>query len=227
MTPQRALVVACVIMAIALPFSFAVGDPVDRLVGTVELDQPLAVAIPTSLDEWELARENELGERVEQITKVDDYISRVYRGRDGAEVLLYVAFHGNKERGLQTYYHNATVCYPAAGWDLVGEEFETLTLHDAARQLPVCRYRFERSGERLSVLTFFRVDGEVLDQSPRNKPFWMLAERLSPPIDDSPGTFVQVQVVVRVAAGMSDTDAAIRQVRFLQTFGGSILQAVP
>ena len=99
-------------------------------------------------------------------TQVDDHVRRVYTSADGGEVLLYVAYHGNKERGMQTWYHNPTVCLPSQGWTLESERSGTETLPDSARPVPVCRYLFAKDGRRLSVLTFFQVDRELLDQSP-------------------------------------------------------------
>ena len=225
MTPQRAVLIACLFLAAAIPISFFVGDPMDRLLGTTPLPRPLRDAIPATVEGWHMVQDDELREYELQITMVDDYVSRLYEGPDGETVLLYVAYHGNKERGLQTLYHNASVCYPAAGWQLAGERFQDITLHDVAKHVPTCRYSFERGGEELSVLTFFKVDDELLDQSPRNKPFWMLGERLTPRVDDAPGTFVQVQIVVRVTDDA--ISAATLQERFLQDFGTVIFQAIP
>jgi hypothetical protein len=84
---------------------------------------------------------------------------------------------------------------------------------------------FAKDTLRLSVLTFFQVGGELLDQSPRNKAIWMLVDRALPPLDDSPGTFVQAQVIVPVGAG-GESAAAALQSQFLRTFGSAILRAV-
>jgi len=221
---RGALAAVCVLFAAAAVASVFIGDRVDRLLGTVELARPLGRAIPSEHAGWR-GVEEDLTPQERKTLLLDDYVRRGYRGPRGEQVSLFVSYYGNKERGLQRYYHNPTVCYPAAGWGQVDTRFSTETLHDAAKQLPVCRYIFEKGGTRISVLTFFRVDGEFLDQSPRNKPFWMLADRLTPDLDDSPGTFVQVQVIAAVQGG-DDYAASDAQSRFLQAFGGVILAAV-
>ena len=225
MKPVTALWVIAAVLAAALPLSMGVGDPLDRLRATVRLERPLKEAIPTEHRGWRMLQEDELREYELEITKVDDYVSRLYAGPAGARVLLYLAYHGNKERGMDTLYHNASICYPAAGWNLASERFEDVTLHDIAKVVPTCRYLFERGSEKITVLTFFKVDDELLDQSPRNKPFWMLAEKLTPDLDDSPGTFVQAQLVVPV--GDDRLTAEAHQRRFLQDFGTAIFQAIP
>ena len=126
---------------------------------------------------------------------------------------------------MQTYYHNATVCFPSQGWTVESERPGSETSPELAREIPVCRYVFAKDGTRLSVMTFFEVDGEPLDQSPRNKPFWLLLDRATPQLSDRPGTFVQVQIIVSVPA-QGDHRATDLQSRFLRAFGHSILKAV-
>jgi EpsI family protein len=222
--PRTALVAVCAVMAAAAAISYAVGDPASRLTGTVRLSRPLNDAIPRELGDWR-GVDDPMSDEVVRTTKVDDYVRRRYRSRDGAELLLYVAYHGNKERGMQTYYHNATICFPSQGWRLESERTGTETLHDAAKEVPVCRYVFSKDAMRISAMTFFKVDGDLLDQSPRNKPFWMLLDRATPQLDDSPGTFVQVQLLTTVGAG-GESGAADVQSRFLRDFGRTILTAV-
>lgn len=224
MTTRQAGLLVCALLAVAAVVSFAIGDGTARLLGTVRLPRPLAEAVPLELAGWKGVDEP-VGEAVVRITKIDDNVRRRYRAPGGAEVLLYVAYHGNKQRGMETLFHNPTVCYPSEGWTLVSERTGTETLARSAREIPVCRYVFARAGTRASVLTFFQVGGELLDQTPRNKWFWTLVDRAKPQLDDSPGTFVQVQVFTLVGRD-GDAAAANVQSRFLRDFGEAILAAV-
>jgi len=224
MKTTTAVAAALTLLAAGAAASYVVGDSSGRLTGTVALPRPLKTSIPLELAGW-TGVDEALPDNVLRTIRVDDYVRRRYRDAAGTEVLLYVAYHGNKERGMQTYYHNATVCFTSAGWAIESEKASSETLPDAAKEIPVCRYVFGKDGEKLSVLTFFKVDKELLDQSPRNKPFWTLLERVSPKFDDSPGTFVQVQIVAPVEAG-GEYAAADVQSRFLRDFGRRILSAV-
>ena len=224
MTPRFAALLICAIFTAGLAASLRFGDSMERLLGTSRLARPLADAIPASLGGWN-GRDVPLSDTEKRAILVDDSLRRDYRGPAGEEVALFVSFHGNKQRGLQRYYHNPTVCYPAAGWTLTATRFERITLEDAGREIPTCRYMFERAGARMSVLTLFRVDDEFLDESPRNKPLWMLVEKLMPAFDDAPGTFVQVQVIAPLRGG-DESAAAAASARFLQAFGRTILSAI-
>jgi EpsI family protein len=221
---RTAAIVVCALLGVAAIASYTVGDRFKGLTATVRLPHRLADAIPASLGEWR-GTDEPLTEAAIRTTQVDDHLRRRYTTGGGAELLLYVAYHGNKERGMQTWYHNPTVCLPTQGWTLEGERTATETLPDSARPVPVCRYVFEKDGRRLSLLTFFQVGGELLDQSPRNKAMWTLVDRALPQLDDSPGTFVQAQVIVPIGAG-GESAAADTQSQFLRTFGSAILRAV-
>jgi EpsI family protein len=222
--PKTAVASVCALLAAASVASYVVGDGLARLARTERLPRPLAVAIPAQLGGW-TGTDDPLPEKTVATLKVDDYVKRQYRGANGELVLLYVAYHGNKQTGMDTFYHNVDICFPSAGWTRESQKTGSETLHDAAKEIPVCRYVFAKDGKQLSVLTFFKVDDEFLDQSPRNKPFWMLIEKATPQFDDSPGTFVQVQVVTRVGEG-GEFEAAEVQSRFVREFGPLILKAV-
>jgi EpsI family protein len=223
-TARQAGLVVCALLAVAAAVSFAIGDGTARLLGTVRLPRPLAQAVPLDLAGWKGVDEP-IDEAVIRITKIDDHVRRRYRAADGAAVMLYVGYHGNKQRGMDTLYHNPTICFPAQGWKPVGERTGIETLPRSAREIPVCRYVFARADTRASVLTFFKVGGELLDQSPRNKWFWTLVDRATPQLDDSPGTFVQVQVLTEIGRD-GEAAAANVQSRFLRDFGEAILAAV-
>lgn len=221
---RAAALLLCAVFTAGAAASLFLGDSVGHLLGTERLAHPLAEAVPAEFGGW-TGKDDPLTDAERKTLLLDDHVRRVYRGPGGEMVTLFVSFHGNKERGLQRYYHNPTVCYPAAGWTLEATRFERVTLEDLAEEIPTCRYVFEKTGSRISVLTLFQVDREFLDESPRNKPFWMLLDRLKPEIDDRPGSFTQVQVIVPIREG-DEAAAAALSVRFLRTFGRTILSAV-
>lgn len=224
MNLRTAALLLCGLFTAAGAASIRWGDPIEKLLGTARLARPLEQAVPAAFRGWS-GKDEPLTASEKEILLLDDHVRRVYAGPAGEQVTLFISFHGNKERGLQRFYHNPTVCYPAAGWTLASTRFERVTLEDLAREVPTCRYVFEKGGARMSVLTVFKVDEEFLDESPRNKPFWMLLDRLKPDVDDRPGSFVQIQVIVPVRGG--DESAAARlSARFLQEFGRTILSAV-
>lgn len=208
----------------AVPASRLLGPDADALVARTPLAQPLAEAVPIEHAGW-TGRELDLNEVERERLDVDDYVNRVYTNAAGDQIGLFITYQGNKQRGLRSYYHNASVCYPAQGYAQQDTQISELVLTDVAQRVPTCRYTFEKGRDRRLVLTFFKVDDEFLQESPRNRPFWVMAEKFESVLDDSPGTFAQVQVIAAVGPD-GDAAASTLQREFLQQFGRVILEAI-
>lgn len=224
MNQRRTALALAALFAAAIPLAWIWGSPLRLLTGSIRLDRPLASAVPATHAGWS-GEDVPLTPEEIRVIQMDDSVRRRYRGPQGESATLFVSFYGNKEKGLQRYYHNPTICYRDAGWTLEATQFETVTLEDLAKQVPTCRYTFAKGGFRQLVLTVFKVDDELLDESPRNKPVWMLFERLTPKLDDGPGTFMQLQVIVPVA-GNDVAAASATATKFLQDFGRPVFLAV-
>jgi EpsI family protein len=223
MRARTATWVACALLAAALPVSWFAGRGHD-VSASLSLARPLGDAVPLTHAGW-TGVDEPLTEAEQQVVGADDAIKRGYTHEDGSVVSLFTTFYGNKQRGIDAIYHNASVCYPAQGFTQIDTDFDEIVLKDLAKQVPVCRYVFERRGTRLNVLTFCKVNDELIDQSPRNKPFWLLGDKLLSRFDDAPGTFAQVQVVAVIRDG--DEFAARRaQTRFLEDFGRVLFAAI-
>lgn len=223
MTPRRALVAAALLLAAGVPLTWtrelrSVGE------SEVHLARPLAEGVPLEVGGW-TGVDAELTPQEREVLQADDVLKRVYHNADGSAVSLFVSFYASRRRGMDTLYHNATVCYPAAGFQLVRTRMEPIVLTDLAKQVEVARYIFERGPTRLAVLSFFRVGNRFLEQSPRNEPFLMLREKLAVAFSDAPAGFVQVQVVVDVD-GDDDYAAARLQQRFLEDVGRALFAAI-
>jgi hypothetical protein len=105
---------------------------------------------------------------------------------------------------MEAIYHNPTICFPSAGWELLRPGRRTIRLNDIARKFDASLDHFRKSGNHLVVLNFFVVDGEVLEESPRNKPFWLALDKLR--FSSDPGYFAQVQVVVMNQGEVRDAE---------------------
>jgi hypothetical protein len=81
-----------------------------------------------------------------------------------------------------------------AGFTHTRSERRQVILKETAREFEVSLDHFRLRSNRLVVLNFFVVNGEILERAPRNKPFWMALDKLK--VSTGPGYFAQVQVVV-------------------------------
>ena len=196
--------VLLLVLAAGIALSLLVGKLGDPLLSarTRNLQIPFP-EFPARLESW-TGRDRPLSPREVSIAGMDTYLRRIYTNRDGRSAVLYLCYYGNKARGMEAIYHNPTICFPSAGWELMRVGRRTIRLTDVARKFGVSLDHFTKSGKHLVVLNFFVVDGEVLEESPRNKPFWLALDKLR--FSSDPGYFAQIQVVVMSEGDMRDAE---------------------
>ena len=214
MTKRRFLVLAGVLVAgIVASLTFGRLDDPFGSVGYRKLRMPFS-KFPTKVGDW-TGEDRPLDETARGIARMDRYLRREYRATDGRGVMLYLAYYGNKRKGLRTIYHNPTVCFPAAGWEWVGSEQKRITPLKTAEPFDVSLDTFRRGARQLTVLNFFVIDGKILEKSPRNKPFHLALEKFVP--SSGPGYFAQAQILCSpVRPG---EDAGRTAVEFLEEAG--------
>jgi hypothetical protein len=167
---------------------------------------------PRTLEDF-VGEDVPLGERVREKAGMDRWLRREYRSRDAGSLIFYVAYYGNRDRGLETIYHNPTVCYPAAGFTPGVSEIVSITGGSDGEPIEVdlTVYR-SPGGTELLVGSFFILDEKrVSARPPRNEVVTLGFEKLRPSL--TPGYFVQVQVVAAVERDLPVTRAVVR--RFL------------
>jgi EpsI family protein len=148
---------------------------------------------PLVIGSW-TGEDEPLPDRVRDIAGMDLHLNRKYISESGESVHLYLAYYGNRQRGMRTIYHNPTVCLDAAGWTQVGrQKVRVRTDSDEVEELRATLYTFRRMGRSTQILSFYLVDDELLDGPPREKPLRLALEKLKLSFD--PGYYVQVQVV--------------------------------
>lgn len=82
-------------------------------------------------------------------------LSRTYVNRSGERIMLSVAYGGDQSDG--TNAHRPEVCYPAQGFQMLGNEVGTLDL--GGRSMPVKRL-LSRLGSRTEPITYWIVVGD-------------------------------------------------------------------
>jgi EpsI family protein len=154
-----------------------------------------------------------LGDRVAELAGMDRWLRREYRAADGGHLIFYVAYYGNRDRGLQTIYHNPTVCYPAAGYAPGESRVASIPGGAEGPEVPVDLTVYRSStGSELLVGSFFVLDEKRASaRPPRNEVVALGFEKLRPSV--TPGYFVQVQVVAAVRRSLPEATAMV--MRFL------------
>ena len=138
-------------------------------------------------------------------------LSRTYVNAEGERVMLSVAYGGDQSDG--TSAHRPEVCYPAQGFQVLGNEVGTIDLD--GRQMPVKRLQ-SRLGARYEPITYWITVGDRVTLSGTEQKLAQLSYSTRGVIPDG--------MLVRVSSIGSDTLAAFKVQR---AFIGEMAQAMP
>lgn len=125
------------------------------------------LAVPTNrpLDEiplrgagWTMTGQTRFDERVIEVLKPTDYISRSYADAEGKRVSLYLGYHaGGPESGP---IHSPKHCLPGSGWSVLNER--TVSLPFGGKKINLVRSVYQNGEAREMFLYWFQVRGETL-----------------------------------------------------------------
>lgn len=128
-----------------------------RPVSSVPIPRGTLARLPLELGDW-IGQDSPLKEVVVRATDTDDHVNRVYRSRDGHDGVAFYVAYGVNLRDLAP--HRPEVCYPSAGWTLVGTTVASLpTSEDTDLQCQL--HHFRRSGlaaADLTVVNYYIID---------------------------------------------------------------------
>jgi EpsI family protein len=98
---------------------------------------------PETIGEWQMVSQAELDEETLNILKPTDYLSRIYEGKGGWPVHIYIGYHGGGKNGGEI--HSPKHCLPGSGWYRISSE----------------RVRFDIDGEKINMVKALYQKGEV------------------------------------------------------------------
>ena len=118
---------------------------------------------PIEVGEWRGYQRQPLTDRVLEVLKLDDYVTRVYVNKEQAAVDLYIGYWKSQAQGGAI--HSPQNCLPGAGWGPVSQRM--LTFPDprggqGAPPLSVNRYVIQKGLERQLVLYWYQSRGRIV-----------------------------------------------------------------
>jgi len=198
-----------VVLAAGIGVTFGMVENPFRAAGKRPLTKPFA-EFPTEIVDgsgtvW-TGHDRELPKKAVRIAGMDNYLRRDYRSADDRTVQLFVSYYGNMRAGIDTIYHNPTVCFPSHGWTLEQEGPAAAGMEPD--RIPVTMYRFSKGPREYVVLNFFVVNARILGRSPRDDPLELAKQKFT--LSSDPGYYVQVQVIAdRRPGGESGAETAL------------------
>ncbi|CAG1064668.1 hypothetical protein BAC1_00233 [uncultured bacterium] len=117
---------------------------------------------PLAHNGWSLVAESTFSDRILEVLKPSDYMSRRYKGPSGESIELYVGYYsGGKGSGG---IHSPKQCLPGAGWFKVSEE-RTPVEPVPGKKFNIVKAVYEKGESREVFLYWYRVKGtEISDE---------------------------------------------------------------
>jgi len=114
--------------------------------------------LPLAHNGWRVVSQASFSEKVLDLLKPTDYLSRKYAGRGGEVVELYVGYHnGGRESGE---IHSPKQCLPGGGWFKLKED-ET-SVSSGGRDIRFVKAVYQKGDAREGFLYWYQVKGEPL-----------------------------------------------------------------
>ncbi len=134
--------------------------------------EPL-IGLPLEIGEWRGRQAPPLDERVLKVLGADDYLTRIYSGKAGMTLGLYIGYHASQRQ--DDSIHSPMNCLPGAGW--VPGPIERLTIPDRRREsasATINRVTVQKGEERQLVLYWYQSQGRVVASEYASKAFLFL-----------------------------------------------------
>lgn len=122
----------------------------------------LSELIPARFGRWQMDPSQQGGIVNPQLQEVidriySDTLSRTYVRDDGRRIMLSLAYGSDQRDGMQVHYPE--VCYPAQGFQIWGQRFDDIYLHQLT--IPVKRLITSLGGNRTEPVTYWIMVGNT------------------------------------------------------------------
>lgn len=179
------------------------------------LRRPLG-ELPWVVGEW-TGRNSPIDPRILEISRVDDYLSRIYSDGKGHFLEFYVGYYSTQRAG--DTIHSPKNCLPAAGWEPVHSRLLVLKTPGQA-QAQINEYLIEKGPDRQLVLYWYHGRGRVVANEYWGK-FWLVADAITRNRTDG----ALIRVVTSAADG--EAQAQEREIEFVQTLYPRLNEFIP
>lgn len=114
--------------------------------------------LPARFGDWRMTGQARFDERVLEVLKPTDYISRSYRDRQGNRLALYLGYHGGGPDSGPI--HSPKHCLPGSGWHELSTRTESVTV--AGETIPVNLAVYQNGLQKELFVYWYQVKGAPL-----------------------------------------------------------------
>ncbi len=124
-----------------------------RGVEQVPLTRPLA-EFPQTAGSWTMFKEYPLEDKILEILKADDTLSRGYKRPGSPEVHLFIGYFKSQRQGQRP--HSPQNCLPGSGWESAHQGRALVQVAGRAEPIEINRYLVKRGSARSMVLYWYQ-----------------------------------------------------------------------
>ena len=124
---------------------------------------PIATSLqhfPLTLGTWQALNTQAMGEDIESVLGVDDYILRNYRNPQGTQINVYVSYFSYTDRNKG--YHSPLNCMPGSGWNIAETSPVALDLPGTGQEATVNRLILQNGERKMVSLYWYQCRGRIL-----------------------------------------------------------------
>lgn len=116
--------------------------------------------VPQQIGSWQAVSSQSMGDEVESVLGVDDYILRNYRNAHGVQINLYVSYFTYTDRNKG--YHSPLNCMPGSGWNIAETNPVSLSLPAADQKATVNQLILQKGRQKQISLYWYQCRGRIL-----------------------------------------------------------------
>jgi EpsI family protein len=200
-----------IIIFVALLVAAGAGARADRY-EEVPTRSPL-MTLPMQIGEWRGVQQPGFTKEILDVLRVDDYLTRVYRGPERASAGLYIGFWKSQRQG--DTIHSPLNCLPGAGWEPVSHAILQFAdpRNPASPNLAVNRYVIQKGIDRQLVLYWYQSHGRIVASEYWGK-FYLVADAVR--MNRTDGAIVRVIAPITGETPEAEQQAERNALRFVK-----------
>jgi EpsI family protein len=116
--------------------------------------------LPRQIENWQGQEDATLDADILGILKLNDYVMRRYRDRNGHDLWLYIGYWDTQRKGAQI--HSPKHCLPGGGWEPLEAKQLPLVITSPREVITVNRYVIQKDQYQQVVTYWFQSQGGVV-----------------------------------------------------------------
>lgn len=130
------------------------------MIAEITLERKSLESFPQEVAEWKMAGRHDLALDILDTLKVDDYLMRDYRDKNGSILSLYIGYYMTHRRSAEI--HTPENCQAGGGWEILNEKKKNMMLADGRGKINFIEAVYEKDKEKMIFIYWYNVNGKFI-----------------------------------------------------------------